>query len=106
VGPITDAVLRKIVLTCPNGATLRLEQLVEEFIQDGVQFVAVVGMECERVEDLIDEFVVGDGTRDPNRYILTSSHPNESVDDAVTFARSLTCKYAGEAVQVVELPPD
>ena len=95
--------LNKLVLTCPSGATLRLEQLVEGFMRDGVKFIAVVGNDCARVEDFIDELVVGNGTGD--RFILTSSHPNETVADAIAFARSLTGEYAGDEVQVVELLP-
>jgi hypothetical protein len=41
------------------------------------------------------------GTQD--RFILTSSHPGESIADAIEFARLLTDEYAGEDVQVVEL---
>jgi len=66
---------KKIVLHCPDGATLKLEQLVEDFIQGGVTFIAIVGKDCAWVEDLIDGFVVGDGTKD--RFILTSSHSDE-----------------------------
>jgi hypothetical protein len=90
----------KIVLHCRNGATPRLDPLVEEFIPDGVIFVGVVGKDCAQVEDTIDEIVVGKGDRDHD--LLTSSHPNESVEEAVRFAGSLTGKYAGE-VQVVEM---
>lgn len=94
---------KKIVLNCPHGATLSLEGLVEDFLQQGVLFVAVVGPECSRVEDLIDELVVGDGSN--VRSMLTSSHPGESVADAIAFARLLTGEYAGDDVQVVELLP-
>ena len=75
--------------------------MVEQFLADGVVFVGVVGEDCSRVEDIIDECVVGDGT-DEGRYILTSSHPGETIDDALEFARSLSGEYAGE-VQLVEL---
>ncbi len=95
---------KKIVLRCQSGATLRLEQLVEDFLQDGVLFVAVVGLECDRIEDIIDEHVVGDGT-DEDRFILTSSHPGATVEETVAFARCLAGRYAGDVVQVVELLP-
>ncbi len=77
-----------------------LEPLVEEFIKAGVIFVAVVGKDCTKVEEIIDELVVGDGSRayDP----LTSSHPNESVDEALEFVRSLSLNFAGP-VQLVTL---
>ena len=91
---------KKIVLHCPHGYEPRLDSLVEEFIRDEVSFVGVVGTDCSKVEDIIDELVVGDGTRDYD--ILTSSHPNETLKQAVEFAKSLTGDFGGE-VQVVEL---
>jgi hypothetical protein len=39
---------------------------------------------------------------DRDCFMLTSSHPDESVDDAIRFARSLTGECEGE-VQLVEL---
>jgi len=48
-----------------------------------VMFVGVVGKDCSIVEDLIDEIVVGDGTRDA--FILTSSHPGETVAEVIQF---------------------
>jgi hypothetical protein len=95
---------KKIVLNCPHGASSKLTPLVEEFIRDGVMFVGVVGKDCSLVEDLIDEIVVGNGTRDA--FILTSSHPGETVSEVIQFARSLTDEYAGEDIAVVELAPD
>ena len=94
------AYLKKIILHCPKGYRMRLDALVEDFIRDGVIFVGVVGEDCAKVEDIIDELVVGDGSRDYD--LLTSSHPNASIDDAVSFAKSLTGEYAGD-VQIVEL---
>lgn len=92
---------RKIVLHCPKGYQDRLDGMVEDFIKDGVIFVAVVGEDCSRVEDIIDEIVVGDGDRDYD--LLTSSHPGESVEDALAFARSLRLEFAGDDIQVLEL---
>ena len=70
-------------------------------MRDGVTFVSVVGHDCTRVEDIIDELLVGDGTREPY-FMLTSSHPGETISQAVEFAQSLTGEYAGD-VHVVEV---
>ena len=94
------AYARKLVLHCPKGYEPRLDALVEDFIKDGVAFVGVVGRDCSKVEDIIDELVVGDGSRDYD--LLTSSHEGESLGDAIAFAKALTGEFAGE-VQVVEL---
>lgn len=91
----------KIVLPCPCGQVAGLDGLIEQFLADGVQFVGVVGEDCARVEDIIDEIVVGDGSN-PTRFILTSSHPGESVADVIQFANLLSTAGEGEA-QVVLL---
>jgi len=90
---------KKIILHCREGYSPQLDSLVEEFIRDGVTFVGVVGKDCAKVEEIIDEIVVGDGERD--YHLLTSSHPDETVEQAVRFAESLTGEFAGE-VHIVE----
>lgn len=76
-----------------------MDSLIERFIRDGVKFVCVVGDDCVRIEDIIDELVVGEGKND--NFILTSSHPGETLEAVIEYARSLSLEYAGE-VQVVE----
>lgn len=66
---------QKIVVYSKSGAKDALEPLVEQFIVEGVRFVAVAGVDCALIEDIIDEIVVGDGS-DDTRFILTSSHPH------------------------------
>lgn len=91
--------LEKIILVCRTGYVPAIDVLVEDFMRDRVIFVGVVGQDCCKVEDIIDEIVAGDGTREPYS-MLTSSHPGKSVTEAVEFAKSLTDVFAGE-VQVV-----
>ena len=85
---------KKIILHCREGYQPWVDSLVEEFIRDGVIFVGVVGQDCAMIEDIIDEIVVGDGSHD--YHLLTSSHPGESVEDALQFANSLTGEFAGK----------
>ena len=92
---------KKIVLHCPRGYQPRVDNLITEFMRDGVTFVGVVGQDCERIEDIIDELVVGDGTSEPYS-MLTVSHPNGEVADAVEFAEALSGEYAG-GVCVIEV---
>lgn len=89
---------KKIVLHCRDGYSPRLDALVEEFIRDGVIFVGVVGTDCAKIEDIIDELVVGLGDQDYD--LPTTSHPDESVEDAVCFADSLTGEFKGIAYVV------
>lgn len=73
--------------------------LVEDFLRDGVDLVAVAGTDCARVEDIIDELIVGDGS-DHSRFINTTSH--NSLEAAHGFAESWPTDDLRE-VQLVEL---
>jgi len=92
---------KKVVLNCPSGYKPALDQMVEEFLKDGVALVAVVGKDCAKVEDIVDELIVGDGSN-PHRFIVTTSHPGETIDDVIQFAESFATDPRGK-VQTVEL---
>ena len=93
--------LKKSGSKLPNEFHAWLANLSRRLCPAGRNVYRGRGTRLRPVEDLIDEIVVGDGTSD--RFILTSSHPNETVADAVAFAKSLTGQYEGEEVQVVEI---
>jgi hypothetical protein len=90
---------KRIVLKCPSGYQPSLDQLVEDFLRDRVDLVAVGGRDCAKVEDIIDELVVGFGA-DPTRFLVTTSH--ESLEEAIEYANSWSTEVPGE-VQVVEI---
>ena len=92
---------KKIVLHCPNGIPAGIDALLDQFVADGVNFVAVVGPACREIEDMVDDASIAAGSPDQN-FILTSSHPEESVSEAIEFAERLTGEYEG-TVQLVEL---
>ena len=90
----------KIVLCVPLKNSEALEPFVEDCLRDKVALIAVVGHGCQHVEDLIDEIIVGDGS-DLTRFIVTSSHPEESVEDAMGFATTWACEDGRDGVQKV-----
>jgi len=92
----------KIVLCVPLKNSKALDQFIEDCLRDKVFLIAVVGDGCSHIEDLIDETVVGDG-EDQTRFMLTSSHPEESVDQVVAFAEMIELEDGREGVQIVSL---
>lgn len=46
---------KKIVLNCARGYQPRIGTLVSEFMRDGVSFVGVVGLDCAKIENIIDD---------------------------------------------------
>jgi hypothetical protein len=72
----------KVILHSPVSDERLLADLVEQCLRDNVSILAVVGPGCARLEDVIDDLVVGDGS-DESRYLLTSSHPDEPLEDVM-----------------------
>jgi hypothetical protein len=63
--------------------------MVEAWVLEGVRYVGVVGVDASRIEDIIDELCVGDGSSP--YFMLTAAHDStESVEDAVMRAESIT----------------
>jgi len=77
----------RVVLMSRSGSTEQLNVLVEQFLRSRVRLIAVVGVNCGPIEDKIDEMVVGDGS-DESRFILTTSHPDETLQQVLDFAWS------------------
>ena len=74
--------------------------MVQGWIRDGVNYVGIAGVDAAKLEDIVDELCVGDGTREPY-FMLTASHPGEPLSEAVAMANMLTGEFAGP-VRVVE----
>jgi hypothetical protein len=91
----------KIVLKLPLSNPNLLEAFVEACLRDGVILIAIVGEGASEIENLIDRLVVGDGT-DRSRFITTSFHPNETVEEVMEFAQSWE-EERGHPVELVKL---
>ena len=92
---------KKIVLRSRWGYRPGLDSLVADFKRDGVLFVGVVGKDCDIIEDIIDELCIDGDDEDGGYAMLTSSHVDGTIDEAISFAEALHGKYSG-AVEVVE----
>ncbi|MBB4368667.1 hypothetical protein GGD63_001446 [Bradyrhizobium sp. cir1] len=75
----------RVVLRLPLSNEDLLSGFVEQCLRDRVTLIAVVGEGTARIEDIIDELVVGDGT-DDRRFVVTTSHANETVEEVLEFA--------------------
>lgn len=91
-----------VVLALPLSAREKLEPFVEACLADAVALIAVWGEGCRAVEDLIDEIVVGDGS-DGSRFLTTSAHESETLDEVREFAGSWVTKDGRQGTEVVRL---
>ncbi len=78
----------KIVLRAGNWTAEVLLNFVEKCLRDKVSWIAVVGDHCREIEDILDNLIVLDGA-DESRFIVTTSHPDETYDDVAAFLRNV-----------------
>jgi DNA-binding MurR/RpiR family transcriptional regulator len=90
---------RKIVVHSLRGYHPEFATRVAAWLENGVTFIGIVGRDAARLEDVADDVAIGDGSH--ARFVLTSSHPEESLAEAVAFAEALTGEHAGP-VEIVE----
>lgn len=88
----------RIVLRLPLKKAWALGEFVEGCLRDRVALIAIAGPGCEAMEDAIDDLIVGDGW-DASRFIVTTSHTDETVEEVVAFAAGWSDPRPG--VQVV-----
>lgn len=91
---------RKIVVHSVSGMCPDFSERVASWIHRGVGFLGIAGVDAVALEELADDIALGDGSR-PS-FLLTTSHPGESLSAAVAFAELLGDGYAGPG-EIVEL---
>ena len=84
----------RIVLHAPVLDQAALEPFVEQCLKDGVRLIAIWGEGAEALEDDVDWLVVGDGA-DKSRFLVTSAHPEDSLDEVLEFAFGWNCEREG-----------
>jgi hypothetical protein len=93
--------LKKIVLVSSRGYTVELDRLVKHWIADGVKYVGVIGVDASKIDDIIDEICVGDGSEPYS--MLTAFHDgDETLEDAVAHAEQISDEL-GTSIEVVKL---
>ena len=100
------------VLVLADGAALSNKQighLASTLIDSGAVYLSTWGVDCERMHDLFDEVLIGDGTGDQEA-IITTWH-DEPLDDALfSFLRTTSPaeEYSGSCrssiVVIVGMP--
>lgn len=91
----------RVILRCTRGYRLELDALVAAWMQEGVKYVGVLGVDASKVEDIIDELCVGDGN-DPYPMLTASHGPHETVEDALLLANQLSGDFVG-SIRIVDL---
>jgi hypothetical protein len=91
-----------VILQLPLSTPDRFDALkafVKKSLEDKVELIAVVGDGCLEIEDRIDSYIILSG---PDCFIATTSHPDETLEEVLEFARYVYIDKPGEP-EVVKL---
>lgn len=101
-----SATVKKVVLVSHGGYRPEHEALLGDLLQRRIEIFCAVGKDCRRWEDMMDAMAVG-GDAEHAHFVLTTSHPDETVEQVVAFARLLHVEGGGSArnrdVEVIEV---
>lgn len=78
------------VLVALDARELTVDQIaagLEHVLRAGAAYLCVWGPDCERVHDIADELVVGDGDGSPWSHVVTTWDDADSLSNAASFAR-------------------
>ncbi|PSJ37875.1 hypothetical protein C7I55_19380 [Sphingomonas deserti] len=90
---------RKLILHSPVSDEALLDGFVERCLRDGVSLLAIAGPGSPRLEDIVDEIVVGDGS-EPDRFLCTTSHANEPFEDVLNMAQTWEAELGGPVKEI------
>ncbi|MDT0605376.1 DUF7684 family protein [Thalassotalea castellviae] len=78
----------RVVLASEQKYNSEKDKLILSLLEQDYILFCVVGVDCEKWEDIIDELAVGDGSNP--KFVTTTSHPDESIDEVIEFANMLS----------------
>ncbi|WP_223669014.1 hypothetical protein [Kangiella shandongensis] len=87
----------RFVLISETGYQSEHDEILKAVLERGFELFCAVGKDCELWEEVMDELAVGDGI--DSRYITTTSHPGESEEEVIEFAKS----WIGEGESGIEI---
>lgn len=78
---------KKVVLVSNGGYRASHDDLLRGLINRRIGLFCVLGKDCQLWEDVMDELVVGP-TSENGWHVTTTSHPNETIEEVLEFART------------------
>jgi hypothetical protein len=92
----------KVVLISTSGYfAARDDSLLQELIYSRVELFCAVGIDAEKWEDALDWMCIGP-TGEGEHFITTTSHPQESEEEVIWFAKQFSTQEKHE-VEVIRV---
>lgn len=76
-----------VILVSNSKYTSHTDALVRSLLNQGCENFSVVGKDCEKIEEIIDELAMADTTIP--KFVTTTSHPDNSLDEVIDFIRTI-----------------
>lgn len=91
----------KVIVISESGFCDAMAQALENIIAREPRLIAILGNDCEKLEDLSDQICLGYGSNP--QQIVTTSHPGESLEEVINFTKSFDQDQLGERYEILRL---
>lgn len=92
---------KKYLVVSKSGNTPSADEMIQSLVKYEPRLIAFFGKDCALLEDICDEYCVGDG-QSPKE-IITSSHPDEPIQDVSNFVANFEHQTIGKTFELVEI---
>jgi hypothetical protein len=93
---------KKYLVVSKSGNTSEGCEIIRTLVTKSPKLIAFIGKDCAELEEICDEYCVGDGSQ-PVEGIVTTSHPNESLNEVTDFVERWELDSIGKAFELVEI---
>jgi len=99
-----NGIPRKVILHSISRYDEQHDFFLKRLIDEKILLFCTVGKDCELFHDIMDELIVGDGTTELDFDMITTWHPNETIEEVIEFAKNFDIEgINNEEIQVIEV---
>lgn len=99
-----NGIPRKVILHSISRYDEQHNFFLKRLIDEKILLFCTVGKDCELFHDIMDELIVGDGTTELDFDMITTWHPNETIEEVIEFAKNFDIEgINNEEIQVIEV---
>lgn len=99
--PVAIVAAKKVVLVSRSCYEARHDHLLQSLIDRKIVLFCAVGRDCAAWEDAMDWLCIGP-SGEGSWHVVTTSHPDESVEEVVAFADAWSVDKAS-GVEIIEV---
>lgn len=99
-----NGITKKVILHSTSEFDEKYDFLLKRLIDEKILLFCTVGKDCELFHDIMDELIVGDGATELDFDMITTWHPDETIEEVIEFAKNFDIEgINNEEIQIIQV---